>query len=159
MAAMEGSRPILAEVQALVGQPTPANPSRTVLGMDRGRLQMLLALLAKFGYKLHDRDVFISAAGGLRIIEPAADLAMVTAIASSIRDIPIDQRTLLFGEVGLVGEIRAVSHPAQRLIEAQRHGFTRVVGPKSAKGHVPDGLEFVGVRTLKQALAYLFNVG
>ena len=159
MAAMEGSRPILAEVQALVGQPSPATPSRTVLGMDRARLQMLLALLAKYGYQLHDRDVFISAAGGLRIIEPAADLAMITAIASSVRDIPIDGRTLMFGEVGLVGEIRAVSHPAQRLIEAQRHGFTRVVGPKSAMSHAPEGLDYVGVRTLKQALAYLFNVG
>ena len=108
---------------------------------------------------LDKKSAVISAAGGLRIIEPAADLAMITAIASSIRDIPIDGRTLLFGEVGLVGEIRAVSHPAQRLIEAQRHGFTRVVGPKSAMGHAPEGLDYVGVRTLKQALAYLFNVG
>ncbi|MEC7986033.1 MAG: DNA repair protein RadA [Myxococcota bacterium] len=158
MAAMEGTRPVLAEVQALVGHPTPATPGRTVLGMDRSRMQMLLALLAKYGYNLYDRDVFLSAAGGLRIQEPAADLAMATAIASSVRDIAIDDRTLLFGEVGLVGEVRAVSHPAQRLIEAQRHGFTRVVGPKSARQYVPDGLEFVGVRTLRQALAYLFNV-
>ena len=82
---------------------------------------------------------------------------MAVAIASSIRDIAIDDRTLLFGEVGLVGEVRAVSLPAQRLLEAQRHGFTRVLGPKSARQYAPSGLDFVGVRTLRQALAYLFN--
>ena len=157
MAAMEGSRPVLAEVQALVGHPTPATPSRTVLGMDRARMQMLIAVLQKSGFKLHDRDVYISAAGGLRVTEPAADLAIAAAIASSIREIPIPHRTLLFGEIGLVGEIRAVSHPAQRLHEAQRHGFTRVIVPKSAKVHAPDGLEVVAVRTLKQALGQLFS--
>ena len=106
MAAMEGSRPVLAEVQALVGHPTPATPSRTVLGMDRARMQMLIAVLQKSGFKLHDRDVYISAAGGLRVTEPAADLAIAAAIASSIREAPVPHRTLLFGEIGLVGEIR-----------------------------------------------------
>ena len=103
--------------------------------MDRARMQMLIAVLQKSGFKLHDRDVYISAAGGLRVTEPAADLAIAAAIASSIREAPIPHRTLLFGEIGLVGEIRAVSHPAQRLHEAQRHGFTRVIVPKSAKIH------------------------
>ena len=157
MAAMEGSRPVLAEVQALVGHPTPATPSRTVLGMDRARMQMLIAVLQKSGFKLHDRDVYISAAGGLRVTEPAADLAIAAAIASSIREAPVPHRTLLFGEIGLVGEIRAVSHPAQRLHEAQRHGFTRVIVPKSAKIHAPEGLEVVAVRTLKQALGHFFR--
>ena len=104
---MEGSRPLLVEVQALVGHPTPANPGRTVLGMDRSRMQMLLAVLGKIGFQLYDRDVFISAAGGVRITEPAADLAIAAAIASSHRNEPIDPRTLMFGEIGLVGEVRA----------------------------------------------------
>ena len=157
LASMEGSRSLLAEVQALVGHPTPATPGRTVLGMDRSRLQMLLAVLGKIGYQLYDRDIFCSAAGGVRIMEPAADLAIAAAIASSFRNDPIDHRTLLFGEIGLVGEVRAVSHPAQRLLEAQRHGFTRVLAPKSAVQHAPEGLEVIGVRTLRQALAHLFN--
>ena len=155
MAAMEGSRPILAEIQALVGRPSPATPGRSVLGMDRNRMQMLIAVLGKLGHSLYDRDVFLSAAGGLRIIEPAADLAIAAAIASSLTDKPIAQRTLIFGEVGLVGEIRSVSHPAQRLLEAQRHGFTRVVCPRFSKVNIPDGLEVISIRTLRQALAHI----
>lgn len=153
---MEGSRPVLAEIQALVGHPSPATPSRTVLGMDRNRLQMLIAVLGKIGYQLYDRDIFVSAAGGVRIIEPAADLSLAAAIASSARNQAVDHRTLLFGEIGLVGEVRAVSHPAQRLLEARRHGFTTVLAPKSAVQHAPEGLNVIGVRTLRQALGHLF---
>ena len=112
--------------------------------------------MEKIGFQLYDRDVFISAAGGIRITEPAADLAIACAIASSHRDDPIDARTLMFGEVGLVGEVRAVSHPAQRFAEAQRHGFTRVIAPKSSLQYAPEGLEVIGVRTLRQAIAHLF---
>jgi DNA repair protein RadA/Sms len=122
-------------------------------------MQMLIAVLGKSGYRLHDRDVFVSAAGGVRITEPAADLAIAAAIASSLREEAIDHRTLLFGEIGLVGEVRAVSHPAQRLLEARRHGFNRVLAPKSAIPHAPEGLEVVGVRTLRQALGHLFLTG
>lgn len=157
MAAMEGSRPLLAEVQALVGHPSPATPSRTVLGMDRGRMQMLIAVLQKSGFNLHDRDVYLSAAGGVKVTEPAADLAIATAIASSAKDTAVPFRTLLFGEIGLVGEIRAVSHPAQRLLEAQRHGFTRIIAPTSSLQHAPEGLEVIGVRTLRQALGHIFS--
>lgn len=157
MAAMEGSRPILAEIQALVGRPTPATPGRSVLGMDRHRLQMLIAVLGKVGLPLYDRDVFLSAAGGLRIIEPAADLAICAAVVSSFKEKPIPYRTLVFGEIGLVGEVRAVSHPAQRLMEAQRHGFTRVIGPKTAVKHAPEGLQVIGIRSLRQALGHLFH--
>ena len=120
---------------------------------------MLIAVLAKLGYQLYDRDVFLSAAGGLRITEPAADMAIAAAIASSMRDEPIDHRTLLFGEIGLVGEVRAVSHPAQRFLEAKRHGFTRVIAPTTAIQHAPEGLETVGVRTIRQAMAQLFIGG
>ena len=80
----------------------------------------------------------------------------ISAIASSARDEAIDHRTLLFGEIGLVGEIRAVSHPAQRLTEAKRHGFTKVIAPKSAQQHAPEGIEVIPVRTLRQALGHLF---
>lgn len=159
IAAMEGSRPILAEVQALVGQPTPATPGRTTLGVDRGRLQMLLAVLGKLGFPLHDRDVFVSAAGGLKILEPAADLGIATSVVGSLRDRAIDPHTMVFGEIGLVGEIRAVTQPAFRLNEAARHGFRTVIAPHSAVEHAPEGIEVIGVRTLHEALAVLFGGG
>jgi DNA repair protein RadA/Sms len=157
IAAMEGSRPILAEVQALVGQPTPATPGRTTLGVDRSRLQMLLAVLGKLGFSLHDRDVFVSAAGGLKIHEPAADLGVAVSVVGSLRDRAIDPHTMVFGEIGLVGEIRAVSQPAFRLNEAARHGFRTIIAPHTAVEHAPEGLEVVGVRTLQEALAILFG--
>ena len=157
IATVEGSRPVLAEVQALVGQPTPATPGRTVLGVDRNRLQMLLAVLSKLGFPVHDRDVFVSAAGGLRILEPAADLGIAVSVVGSLRDRAIDPHTMVFGEIGLVGEIRAVSHPASRLNEAARHGFQRVVAPVSAIEHAPANIEVIGVRTLQEALAKLFG--
>ena len=157
IAAVEGSRPVLAEVQALVGQPTPATPGRTTLGVDRGRLQMLLAVLGKLGYPLHDRDVFVSAAGGLKILEPAADLGIAASIVGSLRDRAIDPHTMVFGEIGLVGEIRAVSQPAFRLNEAARHGFKTVIAPTASVEHAPEGIQVIGVRTLHEALAHLFG--
>lgn len=157
LAALEGSRPVLAEVQALVGRPTPATPGRTVLGLDKGRLNMLLAVLGKLGHPLHDRDVFVSAAGGLRLQEPAADLAIATALVSSLADRPVRPRTLVFGEVGLVGELRAVPHPGPRLMEAMRHGFDRVVAPAGAVSDAPEGLEVVGVQSLRGALDAVFG--
>lgn len=156
LASLEGSRPLLAEVQALVGPPSPATPSRRVLGLDKNRLSMLLAVLGKVGFGLHDRDVFASAAGGLRMVEPAADLAVASALVGSLLDRAIPRGTLVFGEVGLVGEIRAVPHPATRLREAQRHGFRRAVAPRSALEHAPEGLEVIPVRSLREALTVLF---
>ncbi|MFT5584010.1 MAG: DNA repair protein RadA/Sms [Cognaticolwellia sp.] len=157
LGALEGSRPLLAEVQALVGRPTPATPGRTVLGLDKARLNMLLAVLGKQGHPLHDRDVFVSAAGGLRLQEPAADLAIAGALVSSLIDKPIRPKTLVFGEVGLVGELRAVPHPGPRLMEAMRHGFDRVVCPKGAEADAPDGLEIVAVSSLREGLDELFG--
>ncbi|MCB9794430.1 MAG: DNA repair protein RadA [Alphaproteobacteria bacterium] len=156
VAAMEGSRPVLAEVQALVGRPTPGNPSRTVLGLDKARLDMLLAVLSKLGLQVHDRDVFASAVGGMRLAEPAADLGLAAAIVGSLRDRALDPHVLVFGEIGLVGEVRAVGHPGPRLVEAARHGFKRAVVPSSAVRYAPDGLEVVGVRTLRDAITALF---
>ena len=152
VAALEGSRPVLAEVQALVGRPSAGTPGRTALGLDRGRLGMLMAVLGKLGLTLHDRDVFVSAAGGLRISEPAADLGVVVALASSLLDRPLDPHTLVFGEVGLVGEVRAVAHPGPRLLEARRHGFRRVLAPAAAVRDAPEGLEVVGVRSLRDVI-------
>jgi DNA repair protein RadA/Sms len=155
VATLEGSRPLLAEVQALVGRPTPATPGRTCVGVDRGRVLMLTAVLQKAGLSLHDRDVFANAAGGVRLVEPAADLALCMAIASSLVDVPLDPDTLFLGEVGLVGEIRAVPHPVARLREAARHGFRRAVVPPSAAREAPPGLEIVAVRTIRDALGVL----
>ncbi len=106
VAAIEGSRPLLAEVQALVGRASPSTPARTCVGIDRARVLMLAAVLGKAGISLHDRDLFVNAAGGVRIDEPAADLAIAAAIASSAADVAVPDDLLVLGEVGLVGEIR-----------------------------------------------------
>ena len=156
IATREGSRPLLIEVQALVGRPTPSTPMRTCVGIDRTRVQMLIAVLEKAGLALHDRDVFVNAAGGVRLDETAADLGIIAAIASSLTDTPLRTDTLVFGEVGLVGEVRAVSHPNVRLREAARHGFTRVVAPASLAAEPPSGLQLVGVRSVREALEHLF---
>jgi DNA repair protein RadA/Sms len=153
LCAHEGSRPVLAEVQALVGRPTLQIPARTCVGMDRARASMLAAVLAKHGVPLHDRDLFLNAAGGLRIDEPAADVAVVAAVASSLLDRALPDRTAWFGEVGLVGEVRGVSHASVRLREAARHGFRTVVAPaRVAEGDVPAGIEVIGVRTVREVL-------
>lgn len=156
IATREGSRPLLIEVQALVGRPTPSTPMRTCVGVDRTRVQMLIAVLEKAGLTLHDRDVFVNAAGGVRLDETAADLGVVAAIASSLTDTPVRTDTLVFGEIGLVGEVRAVSHPNVRLREAARHGFTRVVAPASLAAEPPSGLQLLGVRSVREALEHLF---
>ncbi|HMV68560.1 MAG TPA: magnesium chelatase domain-containing protein, partial [Myxococcota bacterium] len=136
-----------------------ATPARTCVGVDRNRVLMLAAVLEKAGLSLHDRDVFVNAAGGLDLTEPAADLGVLAALASSVADVAIDPRTLTFGEVGLVGEVRAVSHPEQRLKEAARHGFNRVVVPEACASAAPPGLEVVRVRTVREALDALIGHG
>jgi DNA repair protein RadA/Sms len=152
VAAMEGTRPLLAEVQALVGRPTPAIPARTCVGVDRSRVLLLIAVLGKLGLPLHDRDVFVNAAGGVRLLEPAADLAISAALWSSLHDRAVPADTLLFGEVGLVGEVRATSHAVRRLKEAERHGFRRVIVPHRVAADAPRSLDVVGVRTVREAL-------
>jgi DNA repair protein RadA/Sms len=156
VASMEGSRPLLTEIQALVGRPSPQIPGRTCVGVDRTRVLMLAAVLEKSGVSLHDRDVFVNAAGGIRLFEPAADLGIVASIAGSVHDRPVRADTLVFGEVGLVGEVRAVGHPGLRLREAARHGFRRVIAPEASLREVPSGLTGVPVRRVRDALAALF---
>ncbi len=155
LCAVEGSRPVLAEVQALVGHPSPATPARTCVGVDRSRVLMLCAVLQKAGLPLHDRDVFVNAAGGLRLQEPAADLAILAAIASSLLDRPLPSDLALFGEVGLVGELRATSRAGQRLREADRHGFRRVAAPARVAGDAPEAVTVVGLRTVGELLTLL----
>jgi DNA repair protein RadA/Sms len=155
VATLEGTRALLAEVQALVGRPTPGTPARTCVGVDRNRVLMLAAVLAKSGVEVHDRDLFVNAAGGVRLDEPAADLGIAVAIVSSYADVPLDPHTLVIGEIGLVGELRAVTHPQLRLKEAARHGFRRAIVPTACASQPPPGLEVIGVRTVKQALAAL----
>lgn len=131
-AGMEGSRPLLVEIQALVGKSSPGSPRRTVLGWDGGRLAMLLAVLeARAGLAMGDRDVYLNVAGGLRIVEPGADLAVAAALISSWHDRPVPGSTVFFGEVGLAGEVRSVGHLETRMKEAQKLGFERAVLPEA----------------------------
>ncbi len=152
---MEGTRPILVEMQALVSTTNYGTPQRTTSGFDNRRLQMLLAVLEKrAGLRLSNQDVFLNAAGGVRLEEPAVDLGIVVAVASSLRDIPSDSSTVLIGEVGLGGEVRTVSQIDRRLSEAAKLGFEQALIPKAnLKGtQAPDGITLHGVRYVSEAL-------
>ena len=130
-AGIEGTRPVLVEIQALVAPGPPGSPRRTVVGWDSGRLAMVLAVLeARAGLSLGNSDVFLNVAGGLRIAEPAADLAVAAAIVSSYSDRPVREGTVVFGEIGLSGEVRPVAQSAARLKEAAKLGFTNAVTPQ-----------------------------
>jgi DNA repair protein RadA/Sms len=132
-AGMEGTRPILVEIQALVAPSTLGTPRRAVVGSDPNRLAMLIAVLeARCGVRLGTHDVYLNVAGGLRLNEPAADLAAAAALISSLSGKPAPEDTVYFGEVSLTGAVRAVSHMDQRLKEARKLGFTSAVLPASA---------------------------
>ena len=129
-AGIEGTRPVLVEIQALVGPPAYGSPRRAVVGWDAGRLAMVLAVLeARCGLELGMRDVYLNVAGGLRITEPAADLAVAGALVSSLFDRPVPEATVLFGEIGLSGEVRPVGQAEPRLKEAAKLGFGRAIAP------------------------------
>ncbi len=157
LATLEGSRPLLVEIQALVSRSGLALPRRTAIGLDPGRVALLLAVLEKrMGLPLHDQDVFLNVAGGLRVDEPAADLAVVAAVASSARGRALADDVAVWGEVGLTGEVRAVGRSEARLREAARQGFRRCVLPASnARGLAVDGTRAEGVATLEQLLEVL----
>jgi DNA repair protein RadA/Sms len=159
---IEGSRPILVEVQALVSSGVYGNPRRTAIGVDYNRLVLLLAVLEKrVGLSsLPAEDVFVNVAGGMSLDEPAADLAVAAAVASSVRNRPVRQKTAVFGEIGLAGEVRAVTQAARRVREAAQMGFTRCILPK---GNIDprdlpatDSCELVGVSSVGNALDALF---
>ena len=129
-AGIEGTRPVLVEIQALVAPSSMAHPRRNVVGWDAGRLSMLAAVLeARAGIPLSGRDIFLNVAGGVKISEPAADLAVAAALISSVTGRPCPRNTVIFGEVGLAAEARRVSHPEQRLKEAAKLGFEQVIMP------------------------------
>jgi DNA repair protein RadA/Sms len=134
-AGIEGSRPVLVEIQALVAPSAYGTPRRAVVGWDSGRLAMILAVLeARCGLSFGDRDVYLNVAGGLRISEPAADLAAAAALASSAFDEALPQDCVVFGEISLSGEIRPVSRMDARLKEAAKLGFRRALGPADLDG-------------------------
>lgn len=153
---MEGTRPLLVEIQALASTTTFTNPRRTANGIDYNRLLLLTAVLTRrVRLNLHDKDIFVNVIGGLQINEPAADLALAVAIASSVKDRPIHADMAFVGEVGLSGELRAVSQLDARLKEAAKLGFKRCVVPQSAGrrlGDTPKGLAIIGCRTLAEAI-------
>ncbi len=127
---LEGTRPVLLEIQALVGDSPFGMPRRTAVGVDHNRLSLLIAILGKrLGMELGDQDIFVNVAGGLRVEEPASDLAVISAIMSCFLNLPIDKRVVVFGEIGLAGEIRSVSQPELRIHEAQKLGFSRCLLP------------------------------
>lgn len=151
---MEGTRPILAEVQALASKSGSSAPRRVATGFDFNRLWMILAVLEKrLGFYYGSLDVYVNIIGGLRLTEPAADLPVAMALYSSLTDRPIADDVIAFGEIGLGGEIRAVSHLEQRVREAERLGFSKCIVPKHSLKALRDveGIEVVGVTTLKQA--------
>ena len=158
--AIEGSRPMLVDVQALALQTAYGTPRRTTNGFDAGRLALLLAVLEKrAGVSLFNQDVYVNVAGGLELSEPAADLPLCAAVASSVRDACVPGDWAVIGEVGLAGEIRAVSQAERRLAECARLGFTTAVIPRENARHLraPEGMRVYGVETLAEALAILFG--
>ncbi len=159
MATWEGTRPMLVEVQALVDTSHMANPKRVTLGLDQNRLAMLLAVLHRHGgIPTYDQDVFLNVVGGVKVLETASDLALMAAVISSLRNKPLPHDLLVFGEIGLSGEIRPVPSGQERLKEAAKHGFKRAIVPKgNAPKEAPAGLQIIAVPRLEQALDALFE--
>ncbi len=156
---LEGSRPLLCDVQALASTSYFGTPRRTVGGADASRVALLLAVLEKrANQKTYNQDVYINVAGGLELSEPAADLALCMAVVSSLKDMPIGADVAVMGEVGLAGEVRAIPQCDRRVAECQRLGFTTIVLPRENMKRIatPDGVKFVGVDTVMQAISVLF---
>ena len=157
---MEGSRPILVEIQALASQTSFGTPRRMAVGMDYNRAVMLLAVLEKkVGMQFQNFDAFINIVGGMQLGEPAIDLAVATALASSLRNQPVEESTIVFGEIGLTGEIRAVNYAEKRIFEASKMGFKKVIMPKGNMKEIKyvGDLELVGADSLDEAFEHLFG--
>ena len=156
---MEGSRPLLCDVQALTSTTFYGTPRRAVNGADASRMALLLAVLEKRAHiRTYDQDVYINVAGGLELSEPAADLALCAAVASSLKDRPVNPEVAVMGEVGLAGEVRTVPQCERRISECARLGFTTLIVPRTNAGrvHPPQGVKIIGVDTVAQALSVLF---
>jgi len=159
VASIEGTRPILVELQALVSSSSLGTARRTTLGMDHNRVALLVAILEKkMGLQLAGQDIFLNVAGGVHLDEPAADLGALVAVASSFLDKPVDPHTLIVGEVGLAGEVRAIGHAEARVREGSKLGFKRCVLPESSRKQLPSlrGVELRGVASLNEAWEVLF---
>lgn len=159
MPSIEGSRPILIELQALVVPTNFGVPRRTAQGVDVNRVSLLVAVMEKrLGVHLNNQDIFLNIAGGIKVEEPGADLGVIAAISSSFRDKVIDPEMAVFGEVGLGGEVRGVSQPEVRVKESARMGFKRILLPKPNQEKVKGvkGIELIGVRSVKEAVERLF---
>jgi DNA repair protein RadA/Sms len=161
VASMEGTRPLLVELQALGSPGGFGTPRRVASGVDHQRMALLLAVLEKrLGMPLQQHDVYVNVVGGLNLDEPAIDLGVVTAVASSLRDIPVDPDLVVFGEVGLTGEVRAVGHVDARLREAAKLGFRRCLLPQAnyaAVEALAGEIELYGVRTVADALEVILQ--
>ena len=158
-ASMEGTRPILVELQALASSTSFGTPRRTILGLDSNRVALLAAVMEKqLGMHLMGYDIFMNVAGGVKVIEPAVDLAIVSAIASSFLDKPIADGTLVLGEVGLTGEVRAIGQVDARIAEAGKMGFNRCVVPEGNLRRIRgiDGIKVTGIKTVSEAVDMLF---
>lgn len=155
MVTREGTRPLLVEVQALVDQSPLANPRRLTIGLEQNRLAMLLAVLHRHGgVGVYDQDVFVNVVGGIRVQETAADLPVLLSVVSSLRDRPLAEKTVVFGEVGLSGEIRPVPNGEERLKEAATHGFRTAIVPRgnAPKSGIPKGMQVHAVERMDEAL-------
>ncbi|PWV60452.1 DNA replication and repair protein RadA [Plasticicumulans acidivorans] len=158
MVTREGTRPLLVEVQALVDECHGGNPRRVTLGLEQNRLAMLLAVLHRHaGVAMFDQDVYVNVVGGVRVQETASDLAVLMAALSSFRDRALPHELVVFGEVGLAGEIRPVPNGEERLREAAKHGFRQAIVPKAnlPRGGLPEGFSVTGVERLAEALAFV----
>lgn len=160
MCCVEGTRPLLVEIQALVSASGWSQPRRTSIGVDANRLSILVAVLEKkLGFQFPQQDVFVNVAGGVRLVEPAADLAVTVALMSSYLDRPLPEDLAVWGEVGLTGEVRGVSHTDLRLAEARKLGFAKAILPASNAARLPAGSQdgSLGVRSLAEAMQQLFG--
>lgn len=152
---MEGTRPILVEVQALISHTNFGMPRRTSVGTDYNKVNLLMAVIEKkMGIQMGDYDAYVNIAGGMKITEPALDLALVMALISSYKNRPLDSKTIVFGEVGLAGEVRAVSQAQQRVMEAKKLGFKRCIVPAVSMKTIGkiEGIEILGVENVNQAM-------
>ena len=160
ISSIEGSRPILVELQALVSSSSYGMPRRTAIGVDANRVSLLVAVLEKkVGMNLAQQDIFVNVAGGVRIDEPAADLGVISAVASSFVDKPIPSKTMVIGEVGLAGEVRGIHQAELRIREASKLGFKRCLIPKSNRTRIPmefETIEILGVQSVEETLEILF---
>ena len=156
--AMEGTRPMLMEIQALVCKTNFGMPRRTAAGLDYNRVNLLMAVLEKrLGLPLSGYDAYVNIAGGIRVGEPAIDLGIVMALVSSYKNYPMSDRTIVFGEVGLSGEVRAVAMPEQRVTEAKKLGFKTCIIPEVCLKSIGkiEGIEVIGVKNIKEAIALI----